>query len=172
MASLFAKSIFCRSVVIQFIESGKTSNRGLLYFINKLIELYNKQESLDTSIKKFVSVCNGYLNGKEYVYDERQVTLKIKRINRDEEVLLNQLSSGEKQIVSLFSKIYLVKESNYIVLFDEPELSLSLFWQQRLLPDIVNSGKCKFLVAVTHSPFIYDNELSSYAVGLSDYIKF
>ena len=161
-----------KNKIIQFIESGKTSNRGLLYFINKLIELYNKQESLDTSIKKFVSVCNGYLNGKEYVYDERQVTLKIKRINRDEEVLLNQLSSGEKQIVSLFSKIYLVKESNYIVLFDEPELSLSLFWQQRLLPDIVNSGKCKFLVAVTHSPFIYDNELSSYAVGLSDYIKF
>jgi predicted ATP-binding protein involved in virulence len=67
--------------IVEFIESGKTTNRGLIYFINKLIELYNKQEILDTSIKKFASVCNGYLNGKQYVYDEREVTLKIKRTN-------------------------------------------------------------------------------------------
>jgi predicted ATPase len=161
-----------KTKIIEFIESGKTTNRGLIYFINKLIELYNKQEDLDTSIKNFATVCNGYLNGKQYVYDEREVTLKIKRAKSGEEVLLNQLSSGEKQIVSLFSKIYLEKENNYIVLFDEPELSLSIFWQQKLLPDIVNSERCKFLVAVTHSPFIYDNELSSYAVGLNEYIKF
>lgn len=157
--------------ITDFIESGKTTNRGLLYFINKLIDLYNKQEVLDISIKKFVDVCNGYLNGKKYIYDERAVTLKIRRDYHDEEVLLNQLSSGEKQIVSLFSKIYLEKEGNYLVLFDEPELSLSIFWQQRLLPDIVKSDKCKLLVAVTHSPFIYDNELTSYAVGLSEYIN-
>lgn len=161
-----------KNKIIESIESGKTTNRGLIYFINKLIELYNKQESIDTSIKSFVSVCNGYLNGKKYVYDEREVTLRIKRERNDEEVLLNQLSSGEKQIVSLFSKIYLERDTNYVVLFDEPELSLSIFWQQKLLPDIVNSEKCKFLVAVTHSPFIYDNELSSYAVGLNEYISF
>lgn len=161
-----------KTKILESIESGKTSNRGLIFFINKLIELYNKQEDLDIAIKKFVAVCNGYLNGKKYVYDEREVTLKIKRENHDEEVFLNQLSSGEKQIVSLFSKIYLEKDKNYFVLFDEPELSLSIFWQQKLLPDIINSEKCKFLMAVTHSPFIYDNELRSYAVGLTEYIKF
>lgn len=160
-----------KNKILEFVESGKTSNRGLLFFINKLIELYNKQENIDTSIKRFVSVCNGYLNRKKYVYDEREVTLKIKRDRKDDEVQLNQLSSGEKQIVSLFSKIYLEKDKDYVVLFDEPELSLSLFWQQKLLPDIVNSDKCKFLIAVTHSPFIYDNELRDNAVGLIEYIK-
>lgn len=161
-----------KSKIIEFIESGKSTNRGLIYFINKLIELYNKQEELDTSIKKFTEVCNGYLNGKKYVYNEREVTLKIMRDYKNEEVPLNQLSSGEKQIVSMFSKIYLEKNKNYIVLFDEPELSLSIFWQQKLLPDIVKSEKCLFLVAVTHSPFIYDNELRSNAIGLNEYIKF
>lgn len=160
-----------KSKIQDFVESGKSSNRGLLFFINKLIELYNKQEEIDTSIKRFVEVCNGYLNAKNYVYDEREVTLKIKRDRKDEEVQLNQLSSGEKQIVSLFSKIYLERENNYVVLFDEPELSLSIFWQQKLLPDIINSNKCKFLIAVTHSPFIYDNQLKEYAVGLNEYIK-
>jgi len=159
-----------KNKIQEFVESGKASNRGLLFFIYKLIELYNKQEEIDTSIKRFVEVCNGYLNEKKYVYDEREVTLKIKRNRKDEEVQLNQLSSGEKQIVSLFSKIYLERENNYVVLFDEPELSLSIFWQQKLLPDIINSHKCKFLIAVTHSPFIYDNELKEYAVGLNEYI--
>lgn len=157
--------------ILEFVESGKTTNRGLLFFINKLIELYNKQEKIDTSIKRFVEVCNGYLNNKKYVYDEREVTLKIKREKKEEEVQLNQLSSGEKQIVSLFSKIYLEQDKDYVVLFDEPELSLSIFWQQKLLPDITNSNKCKFLVAVTHSPFIYQNDLRQYAVGLNEYIR-
>lgn len=154
----------------EFVESGKTTNKGLLFFIYKLIELYKKQEKLDTSIKTFAEVCNGYLKNKRYVYDDREVTLKIKRDRKDEIVELNQLSSGEKQIVSLFSKIYLEQENDYIVLFDEPELSLSIFWQQKLLPDIVNSNKCKFLIAVTHSPFIYDNELKDFSNGLSEYI--
>jgi hypothetical protein len=39
------------------------------------------------------------------------------------------------------------------------------------LPDIVKSGKCHFLLAVTHSPFIFENELEKYAIGLNVYFK-
>ena len=69
---------------------------------------------------------------------------------------------------SKFSKIYLNTDKKFIVLFDEPELSLSIFWQMNLLPDIVDSGKCKLLLAVTHSPFIYDNALKHNTKNLSD----
>jgi predicted ATPase len=50
-----------------------------------------------------------------------------------------------------------------IVLIDEPELSLSLDWQKHLLPDVINSPGCAQLLAITHSPFIFDNELDMYA---------
>ena len=84
---------------------------------------------------------------------------------------LSKLSSGEKQIISIFSKIYLSEsDRRFIVLFDEPELSLSMLWQRQLLPDIINFNKCDFLLAVTHSPFIFDNELDQYAVGLNEYV--
>ena len=43
-------------------------------------------------------------------------------------------------------------------MIDEPELSLSIDWQRRLLPDIIRSGNCNMLLAVTHSPFIFENE--------------
>ncbi|WP_369804814.1 AAA family ATPase [Flavobacterium sp. 9] len=123
-------------------------------------------------MKNFADTCNNYLNLKQFVYDESSVSLKIFRSNSTDEIELEQLSSGEKQIVSLFSKIYLELDKSFIILFDEPELSLSIYWQQRLLTDILDSKKCNFLLTVTHSPFIYDNQLENYAFGLTDYIKF
>ena len=81
------------------------------------------------------------------------------------------MSSGEKQIVSLFSKIFFEDYKKLIILFDEPELSLSIDWQSQLLPDIVQSKKCSFLLTVTHSPFIFKNELDKYAIGMNVYIK-
>ncbi|MEO0684253.1 MAG: AAA family ATPase, partial [Cyanobacteria bacterium J06649_11] len=85
---------------------------------------------------------------------------------------LSKLSSGEKQIISFFSKIYLSEsDKRFIILFDEPELSLSMTWQKQLLPDILSSEKCDFLLAVTHSPFIFHNELDGYAIGLNEYVS-
>jgi hypothetical protein len=50
-------------------------------------------------------------------------------------------------------------------------LSLSIFWQENLLPDIIDSGKCEFLFAVTHSPFIFNNKLDKYATSLNEYFS-
>ncbi|QXP54139.1 AAA family ATPase [Cellulophaga sp. HaHa_2_1] len=158
--------------IISYINSGSKSNKGLLYFIDKLIDLYNEQEMLDKAIKNFAETCNSYLNLKNFRYNESSVKLDIVRENSNTIIELEQLSSGEKQIVSLFSKIYLDLNKSFIVLFDEPELSLSIDWQQKLLPDIIKSEKCSFLLSVTHSPFIYENETEDYAYGLTDYINF
>jgi predicted ATP-binding protein involved in virulence len=152
-------------------------DKYLVYFLQKLITIYEKQREIDNSIESFVSVCNNYLkySDKEIEYEASEVEFYLKSIKTNKKVLLtnllSKLSSGEKQIISLFSRIYLSKSKNFIVLFDEPELSLSIFWQKLLLPDIVASKKCKFLLSVTHSPFIFENELAKYAIGLSQYIK-
>ena len=76
----------------------------------------------------------------------------------DNVIQLSSLSSGEKQIVSLFSRLYLENEKESIVMIDEPELSISMKWQKMLLPDVMRSQNCKLILTVTHSPFIFDNE--------------
>jgi predicted ATPase len=162
-------SIEDKQNIVQYINSGSNTNKGLLYFIDKLIDLYNEQEILDLAIKNFAETCNSYLNLKNFRYNESSIKLEIVRENSTDVIKLEQLSSGEKQIVSLFSKIYLDLNKSFIVLFDEPELSLSIDWQQKLLPDIVKSEKCNFLFSVTHSPFIYDNSMNEFAFGLTDY---
>lgn len=138
-------------------------NVYLLNLIKNLINSYEKQNQYDERVKKFVSVCNGYLNGKSYVYDESNVTLKILRDSTNVPISIQNLSSGEKQVISMFSKLYIEDTKDCIILFDEPELSLSIKWQSKFLPDIMHSEKCSALIAVTHSPFIFDNEFDNLA---------
>jgi predicted ATP-dependent endonuclease of OLD family len=145
-----------------------SENIYLLNLIKNLIDSYEKQNSYDDRIKKFVSVCNNYLNGKKYIYDESNVEIGIFRENSKKPIGIQNLSSGEKQIISVFSKLYIGETEKCIVLFDEPELSLSIMWQNKFLPDIVSSGKCVSLIAVTHSPFIFDNEFDELAKDMGN----
>ena len=104
------------------------------------------------------------MNDKQFYYNQSTLSLEIYLISDTKQrrniIKLAQLSSGEKQIISLFSKLYLEDNGNKknIIIIDEPELSLSLKWQKMLLPDIIKTENCDLLLTVTHSPFIFDNE--------------
>lgn len=147
--------------IIELVKNGdiySLENRYLLNFIINLLASHEQLRGIDNRIEKFVKVCNSYLVNKKYHYDASNVTLQIKN-NYNEKVLpLTKLSSGEKQIISTFSKIYLEYEKDYIILFDEPELSLSIEWQEQFIPDIIQSGSCSLLICVTHSPFIFKED--------------
>lgn len=133
----------------------------LVFVLSNLVDVYLEQKETDDSIKLFIDVANRYLVNKEFIYDENNVDIQVVNRKTRGSVDLENLSSGEKQLISLFSKLYLDKVNDYIIIFDEPELSLSIEWQETLLPDILDSGKCNFLVAATHSPFIFDNKLDN-----------
>ena len=165
---------------IDQIDKGELErNRYLNYFLEQLYEVYQSLEKYDTAIKQFTDVCNGYFTDKKFVYDESRVTLNIYRCkgnkilyDDDNIVKLGNLSSGEKQIVSLFAQIYLDIDKQFVMLLDEPELSLSIFWQERLLDDIYKSERCAFLLAVTHSPFIFkSNSMRQYVVGMQEFLS-
>lgn len=144
-------------------------NKYLLNLIKNLISSYEQQQANDEKIKAFVSVCNKYLNGKQYIYDESKVEIGIYK--GDIKLSIQNLSSGEKQIISTFAKLYLEENDENIILFDEPELSLSLNWQKMFLPDVYKSQKCSLLVAITHSPFIFDNEFDDKARNMKNCIS-
>ncbi|NER83790.1 MAG: ATP-binding protein [Leptolyngbya sp. SIO1D8] len=153
----------------------KEENKIIAYFIYRLSDIYNELMQEEEDIKKFVSICNEFSGNKRFVYDNINFKISIhpfvkNRIRKRDEILFKDLSSGEKQIVSLFSHIYLSRRKNFFVIIDEPELSLSVPWQQRFLLDIVNNQYCEGLIAVTHSPFIFENELEPHAKALNSFI--
>jgi len=159
--------------ILSLVNSGEILNGHdpLVYFVSNLLKVYEQQQENDNAIQSFTTVSNKYLADKEVVYDESNVTIEIIRKKNSTVVDIEYLSSGEKQIISLFALLYLQKKSDLAIFFDEPELSLSMEWQKTLLPDIVRSGKCKFLFSTTHSPFIFENELEENTVDLAEYIE-
>jgi len=165
--------------ILKLVSTKKIRNHNYLYLwnlINKLIDNYDLQKKYDDRIKKFTNTCNKYLNNKYFNYNPSTLSLDIflkdNSTDRKEIIKLTQLSSGEKQIVSLFSKLYLESDEKSIVIIDEPELSLSIQWQKMLLPDIIRTENCDLLVTVTHSPFIFENEFDYDAKDIRKYIKY
>lgn len=147
------------------------NNSEYKYFLSKLIKIHENQKENEEVIESFKNTCNDYLINKEFVYDESAVTLKLYEKDTERKIDLGYLSSGEKQMVSLFTEIYLGNSKQLIVLMDEPELSLSIEWQQKLLPDVIKSNNCNLLFAVTHSPFIFKNELINNTIGLDMFME-
>jgi ATP/GTP-binding protein len=140
----------------------------LIYYLQKLVNIYNSQEAIDKKLGKFAQVCSKYLSGKKIEYDETMLTMNVFD-NDCFKIDFDDLSSGEKQIVSIFSKVYLDVTSPCIFIIDEPEISLSIEWQKEFLRDIYDSEKIALLIATTHSPFIFKNEYVDYVKELEMY---
>lgn len=144
-------------------------NEPLRYFLTRLAKVVNQTKELESDIEKFVQISNEYLSHsgdqKLLQYDSTQMKVKVINVWTESEIRLDDLSSGEKQVISLFAHLYLSQKKK-IVLIDEPELSLSIEWQRRLLPDVVHSPTCLQLLAITHSPFVFENELDACASPL------
>lgn len=67
---------------------------------------------------------------------------------------LYQLSSGEKQMLIILLKVLLQDNQPYILLLDEPEISMHLSWQVDLIDNIQKLNEnCQVIIA-THSPSI------------------
>jgi predicted ATPase len=158
----------------------RQEDKVIAHFLSKLVALFREQQEAETDVRDFVGLCNAYLTGKSFVYDDIRYSISVRQDeplsppvdDADRQQLeLRMLSSGEKQIVSLFSHIYLSGVRDFFVIIDEPELSLSVPWQQRFLPDLINTDRCTGLVAVTHSPFIWENTLEKYVRGPADFVE-
>ncbi|NNV55026.1 AAA family ATPase [Limnovirga soli] len=142
----------------------------IAYFIQKLVDIYEKQSIAEKEVTIFVELCNSYCNNKEFIYSREDRKIKVYLTQQEKEIDFSKLSSGEKQIVSLFSHLYLSDTKQFFVIIDEPELSLSVSWQERFLQDILNANNSG-LIAVTHSPFIFSETLEKHTKGFNEFIS-
>ena len=133
-----------------------------------LAETHNRISEKEIGLQKLADLLNHYLNPTKHAsYDQTRYSFSI-RVD-EASVPLSGLSSGEKQIVSLFSTLMLMQDERVFVVIDEPELSLSVLWQELLIKDLMSIDSCRNILAVTHSPFIYGTELAKFTRDLSDY---
>ena len=91
----------------------------------------------------------------DFFDDEKRLELSDREISfklNDAEIPLGGLSSGEKQLVLILLEMVNAGES--VLMVDEPELSMHIDWQRRLVPALRAVNPVAQVILATHSPEI------------------
>ncbi|MCG9134153.1 ATP-binding protein [Candidatus Poribacteria bacterium] len=123
--------------------------KDMVEFARKL-EQYRKD--IFAPLHLYEDTVNSFLKEKTIKVDESD-GLKIESSSKS---VLNwrDLSSGEKQILILLTQALLKFDEPVVYIADEPELSLHVTWQGKLLESLVMLGGQKQIIVATHSPDI------------------
>ena len=127
---------------------------------NRIIEQLqqgNAEAAQQLSVKKkrFQDIIDELFEetGKHIVRSENEI-----RFTQIGEVLLPyQLSSGEKQVLAILLTVLVEDDQPYVLFMDEPEVSLHIEWQKRLIDLILELNPNVQIILTTHSPAVIMN---------------
>lgn len=109
-------------------------------------------------IEQFTVVLHKFIQDKKFIIESGELRV----YGGKEEIPIDKLSSGEKQLLILLIETLLQKNKPYVYLTDEPELSLHIEWQRNILPAIKELNPHAQIISATHSPEVaskYRNSL-------------
>ncbi|WP_295863007.1 AAA family ATPase [uncultured Neisseria sp.] len=130
------------------INDSITSN---IWTGNKTTLLLNNVDLCKKRFSIFNEIILNY--GKINASYDQNGNIAFKKDNIDIDFI--KLSSGEKRLCIIFLNIIFAKED--IILIDEPEISLSLDYQNKIIRDIMKISDNKKVMIATHAPYIYED---------------
>ncbi|TKG02408.1 hypothetical protein FCV76_08380 [Vibrio sp. F13] len=120
--------------------------------INQIEKVYYERYLYLRKFNDFKDAINDFLlDGKEFTFDD-DGTFRFS--NKGRHVRMSQLSSGEKHLIAIFGHLCVSNDDSSVFIADEPELSLHLEWQRKILPTINRLSPSTQVIVATHSPAI------------------
>lgn len=153
------------SVIYQRSDSVYSFSDYRLGMLKDLRTALAKQERID----KFFAIIN-------LLFESTGKTIEIDDKNRvifkkgDLRIDLEKLSAGEKQMLLLLFTLFLMEDKPNVLLLDEPEISLHIEWQDKLV-GLMNelNPNCQ-IIMTTHSPNIFADGWEDKLVFISDLV--
>lgn len=141
---------------------------------NRIIELLQSGEpdaaerahDLSLPKKRFQDLIDDLFQdtGKRIVRTENEI-----RFSQIGETLVPyQLSSGEKQMLAILLTVLVEDSLPYVFFMDEPEVSLHIEWQKRLIDMILELNPNVQIILTTHSPAVIMNGWMDHVTEVSD----
>lgn len=153
----------------------KNSSGNNINFLNEEItEYFNRIKQLGDveKIQNLKNVLNDF-----FIDTSKQIVITDKNdlqiINKSKlKLKLSDLSSGERQLIFIFLKIFMAEiDQCDLVLMDEPEISLHLGWQKKLLSELIKINNYSQMIVVTHSPALVINGWRDSYIDMKDLLK-
>ena len=145
------------SIIVENIASATPEE--LQQFQDLKVQENSIKETIYKSINLFKEIVDDFLldTKKEIILDDSKTPLLIKLKDEDIYLSLDKISSGEKQILVIFLTILLEKDEPFILLMDEPETSLHVEWQSKLIESIKKLNANIQIIIATHNPLLMLN---------------
>lgn len=130
-----------------------TERRALTLYVADTEKKLSVLSDFAEKLRLFLRVTPQFL--RKQIFFNRHSGLVV-RNDRREWLAPEMLSSGEQHQIVLNYRLLFESKPNTLVLIDEPELSLHVSWQKRLLPNLIAIAKLSQIdiVVGTHSPFV------------------
>lgn len=112
------------------------------------LDAEKKTSKIYEPITLFTNILSEFITDKVFSFVNGQLEVS----NTHDEIKYDALSSGEKQLLILFIETLLQRREQYVFLTDEPELSLHIAWQRKIIPAIKRLNPNAQVIAATHSP--------------------
>lgn len=117
--------------------------------IERSIKAEKEREVVFEPINSFVKILESFMSDKFFKITQNGLSIT----KMDEDIVnINELSSGEKQVIVLLCEALLQKNLKNIYITDEPELSLHISWQRKIVPSIKKLNPNSQIIVATHSP--------------------
>ena len=126
--------------------------------------------ALTTRRIQYFDIIDALLESTGKHVDRESDTLQF-RTKRGTTILPYQLSSGEKQILIILTNVLIQSGRDFIMIMDEPEISLHFDWQRRLIDDVQSLNPSLQLILATHSPAVVMNGWTDRVTEISDIVQ-
>ncbi|MEZ8067126.1 AAA family ATPase [Vibrio sp. 10N.222.54.F12] len=133
---------------------------SLLEFKDLTVEINRIKEDESKLLHQFKEIMDDYFKDtdKKIIIDDENEALVIELSSRDNKrINLNQLSSGEKQLLIIFLNVIINSGKSSILIMDEPESSLHVEWQSSFIDSVKELNPKMQIVSTTHNPLILLN---------------
>ncbi len=120
--------------------------------VQEWAELRARQAEINKPREDFLAVINEMFSRKRLTINERN-ELKAE-MEGERSIALNELLSGEKQLIIILGEALLQQKASWIYIADEPELSLHVTWQEKLTANLRQINPSAQIIFATHSPDI------------------
>jgi energy-coupling factor transporter ATP-binding protein EcfA2 len=138
----------------RIIEADTYSGNQHLILLETYIEVQEGrqrgQDLLVDRLTEFERTMNDFFIGKEVKIDRRY---GIRITSGEHELSESELSSGERHFLSMMVVSLLCQRSGTIIAIDEPELSLHISWQRKMVKALARcaAGASPLFIFATHS---------------------
>ncbi len=160
------KSTALSQYLDSYLYDMKTGPSLMYYRMSMLDAPSSVQIRVKERINKLLAIING-------LFKETDKKIEIDGnkfiIYSDGDVLpLVSLSSGEKQLLLILLMVFLTDEKDSVILIDEPENSLDISWQYKLINLLVDLNPNAQFFITTHSPSIFGDGWGDRIIYLED----